>query len=104
MDRFALLNSLLHAMVLLMGAGIGSFLNVVIYRLPLGISVNNPETLLLPLPARPQFPGIDLPVLTWLLLRGKRASCGTGISFRYFFVEVLTAALFYMAFLHTTAL
>lgn len=104
MDRFALLNLLLHAMVLLVGAGIGSFLNVVIYRLPLGISVNNPKRSFCPSCKKQIAWYHNLPVITWLMLRGKCASCGTGISFRYFFVEVLTAALFYAAFLHTTTM
>jgi len=104
MDRFALLNLLLHAMILLVGAGIGSFLNVVIYRLPLGISVNNPKRSFCPSCKKQIAWYHNLPVITWLLLRGKCASCGTSISFRYFFVEVLTAALFYAAFLHTTTI
>ena len=43
MTRQHSLEVLLQILVFMFGAGIGSFLNVVIYRLPLGISVNNPR-------------------------------------------------------------
>ncbi len=80
------------------GAGIGSFLNVVIYRLPLGISVNNPRRSFCP-SCRKQIPWYrNIPLLSWLLLRGKCAECGSKIAFRYFFVELLTGCLFYAVF------
>lgn len=102
MDRFTLLNLLLNVCVVLVGAGIGSFLNVVIYRLPLGISVNNPKRSFCP-SCKQQIPWYrNLPLITWLVQRGKCANCGSKIAFRYFFVEALTAALFYAAFLHVT--
>ena len=100
MDRYTLLNALLHCCVVLIGAGIGSFLNVVIYRLPLGISVNNPRRSFCP-SCKKQIPWYrNLPLITWVAQRGKCAECGSSIAFRYFFVEALTAALFYAAFLH----
>lgn len=78
----------------LIGACIGSFLNVVIYRVPLGMSVNQPRRSFCPhckyaIPVRR-----NLPLLSWLLLRGKCANCGAPIAFRYFFVESLTALIF----------
>ncbi len=80
------------------GAGIGSFLNVVIYRLPLGISVNNPRRSFCP-SCKKQIPWYrNIPLLSWLLLRGKCADCGSKIAFRYFFVELLTGCLFYAVF------
>ncbi len=99
MSRYQLLTTLLHLLTFYIGAGIGSFLNVVIYRLPLGISVNNPKRSYCP-SCKYQIPmWQNIPLLSWLLLRGKCANCGGKISMRYFWVELLTGVLFYMVFL-----
>lgn len=99
MLRYQILNTLLHTLVFFMGAGIGSFLNVVIYRLPREISVNNPRRSFCP-SCKKQIPmWQNIPVLSWLLLRGKCAACGVRISPRYILVEILVGALFYATFL-----
>jgi leader peptidase (prepilin peptidase)/N-methyltransferase len=75
-----------------LGLLLGSFLNVVAYRLPRG------ESLVLP---ASRCPGCDMPirpydnvpVLSWLLLRGRCRSCGERIAWRYPLVELVTAAL-----------
>jgi len=77
-----------------LGACIGSFLNVCIYRMPLDISVNEPKRSFCP-SCKYQIPlHHNIPLLTWLVLRGKCANCGARISFRYFGVELLTGLLF----------
>lgn len=78
----------------LAGACIGSFLNVVIYRVPLGISVNDPARSFCPECGEPIPWYLNVPVISWLALMGKSACCRTPISFRYCFVELLTALLF----------
>jgi leader peptidase (prepilin peptidase)/N-methyltransferase len=89
---------LLDILIFLLGAGIGSFLNVVIYRLPLGLSVNNPKRSFCPI-CKKQIPWYrNLPLITWLAQRGKCAECGSKIPFRYFFVELLTGCLFYAVY------
>ncbi|MBL9113769.1 MAG: prepilin peptidase [Verrucomicrobiaceae bacterium] len=93
------LNLFLHILVFFMGAGIGSFLNVVIYRLPLGMSVNKPVRSFCP-SCKKQIPFYrNIPLFSWLALRGKCADCGSPISVRYFLVELLVGVLFYAIFL-----
>jgi leader peptidase (prepilin peptidase) / N-methyltransferase len=78
----------------LIGACIGSFLNVVIYRVPLGMSVNEPKRSFCPKCKKPIPMWLNFPLVSWLWLRGKCAECGAPIAFRYFGVELLTAILF----------
>lgn len=78
----------------LIGACIGSFLNVVIYRVPLGMSVNEPKRSFCP-KCRKDIPmWLNFPMISWLWLRGKCRECSAPIAFRYFGVELLTAVLF----------
>jgi leader peptidase (prepilin peptidase)/N-methyltransferase len=77
-----------------LGAVVGSFLNVNIYRLPRDISVNKPRRSFCPACLAPIPWQQNVPLLSWLLLRGRCAKCGARIAFRYFGVELLTALLF----------
>src|SRR6476646_2280729 len=74
------------------GALIGSFLNVVAYRLPRGESLARPASRC-PSCGTPIKPYDNVPVLSWVLLRGRRRSCGTRISARYPLVELGTGLL-----------
>lgn len=84
---------LLIVAVALTGLAIGSFLNVVIYRIPAHESLSRP-------PSRCPSCGHrvrarhNIPVLGWLVLRGKCADCGTRISIRYPLTELVTMLLF----------
>ncbi len=83
----------------IMGAVVGSFLNVCIYRMPLDMSVNEPKRSFCP-HCKKQIPwSQNVPLLSWLMLRGKCANCRAPIAFRYFGVELLTALLFLAAWL-----
>jgi leader peptidase (prepilin peptidase)/N-methyltransferase len=79
----------------ILGAAIGSFLNVVVYRVPLGLSIVSPPSAC-PRCENPISRRDNIPVLSWLLLRGKCRNCDARISVRYPIVEVLTAVLFVM--------
>jgi leader peptidase (prepilin peptidase)/N-methyltransferase len=71
---------------------IGSFLNVVAARLPAGRSVVSPASACMS--CGTEIPWYDnIPVVSWLLLRGRCRRCGTGISWRYPAVELATALL-----------
>ena len=75
-----------------LGAIMGSFLNVVAYRLPRHESLITPASHC-PGCAAPVKPYDNIPILSWLALRGHCRSCGEPISPRYPLVEALTAAL-----------
>jgi leader peptidase (prepilin peptidase) / N-methyltransferase len=79
--------------IFFLGLAFGSFLNVCIYRLPLGLSVVTPRSAC-PHCKRPIAFYDNLPVVSWLLLRGRCRHCKAGISPRYLLVELLTGALF----------
>jgi leader peptidase (prepilin peptidase)/N-methyltransferase len=75
------------------GSIVGSFLNVCIHRLPRGQSIISPPS------HCPQckysIPWyLNVPLITWLLLRGRCRNCGAPISIRYFLVELLTGIVF----------
>jgi leader peptidase (prepilin peptidase)/N-methyltransferase len=79
--------------ILFIGLSFGSFLNVCIYRLPRGLSVVMPRS------RCPRCKHLiafydNMPVISWLILRGRCRQCKTRISPRYLFVELLTGALF----------
>jgi leader peptidase (prepilin peptidase)/N-methyltransferase len=76
----------------LFGAIIGSFLNVVAYRLPRGESLSHPPSRC-PSCGAPVKPYDNIPVLSWLLLRGRCRNCKEPISWRYPLVEAATGIL-----------
>ena len=77
----------------LLGAMVGSFLNVVIHRLPRGESLVSPRSHC-PECERPIRPWDNVPLLSWLLLRGRCRHCDTRISGRYPLIEALTVVTF----------
>jgi leader peptidase (prepilin peptidase)/N-methyltransferase len=84
----------LAAASVLMGLIFGSFLNVCIYRLPRDLSVSNPRWSACPNCKHTIAFYDNIPVLSWLFLRGRCRNCKEPISPRYLMVELLTAALF----------
>jgi leader peptidase (prepilin peptidase)/N-methyltransferase len=82
----------------LFGLVFGSFLNVCIYRLPLGLSVVAPGSAC-PGCKSPIAAYDNIPVASWWILGGKCRNCRTAISPRYWIVELLTGLLFFAAFL-----
>ncbi len=76
----------------ILGAVFGSFLNVVAYRLPRHESLITPASHC-PKCGTPVKPYDNIPILSWLLLRGRCRSCSQPISARYPLVEALTGAL-----------
>jgi leader peptidase (prepilin peptidase)/N-methyltransferase len=85
------------AWVILLGASVGSFLNVVIARVPAGQSVIRPRSRCPRCGASIAWYD-NLPVLSWLLLRGRCRSCREPIAIRYPLVELAGAAAAYLAF------
>jgi len=75
--------------IFLLGICIGSFLNVVIYRVPLQKSIISPPSSCPACGARIK-PWHNIPVLGWIILKGRCANCNTKISVRYPLIEVIT--------------
>ncbi len=75
------------------GAAIGSFLNVVIYRTPRCLSIYNPAHSFCPKCRASLGPADLMPLFSWLLSRGKCRHCSAPVSSRYFWVEMVTGAI-----------
>jgi leader peptidase (prepilin peptidase)/N-methyltransferase len=81
-----------------LGCAVGSFLNVVIWRVPLGMGINEPSRSFCPR-CRSWIRWHDnIPVLSFLLLRGRCRDCGERISPRYPLVELITGLLFALVY------
>lgn len=84
---------LLIGLCALLGLAVGSFLNVVIYRVPRGESIVSPRSACPACGAQIRERD-NIPVVSWLVLRGRCRDCGASISPRYPLVELACAALF----------
>jgi leader peptidase (prepilin peptidase)/N-methyltransferase len=94
---------LLWVFLIALGLCLGSFLNVVIHRLPLGQSLVRPGSRC-PLCNHRIAPYDNIPVLSFLLLRGRCRHCHSAISFRYPAVEIVAAACILLAVLSSLSL
>ncbi|MDD3845713.1 MAG: prepilin peptidase [Syntrophorhabdaceae bacterium] len=83
--------------VFVFGAVIGSFLNVCIYRIPRKKSIVHPPSSC-PACEKPVRFYDNVPLISYLVLKGKCRDCGARISFRYFLVELITAVVFMMIY------
>ena len=84
---------LLHLWLFCVGGCVGSFLNVVVYRVPRGRSLSHPGSCC-PKCGHAIRLWDNIPMLSWLLLWGRCRDCRTRISPRYFWIELLVAGLF----------
>jgi leader peptidase (prepilin peptidase) / N-methyltransferase len=83
--------------VFVLGLAFGSFLNVCIYRMPLGLSVVTPRSAC-PECKEPIALYDNIPVLSWLILRGCCRHCKAPISPRYLLIELLTGLMFLLCY------
>ena len=87
--------------IFLFGLAVGSFLNVCIYRIPLpDLSIHSPRRSFCPQCNNPISVYDNIPILSYLLLRGKCRYCKAKISVVYLLVELATAGLFLLMFYH----
>lgn len=86
-----------YVLTFILGAAVGSFLNVVIHRVPREQSIVFPNSAC-PACGKAIKTYDNIPILSWLILRGKCRNCGNGISIRYPAVELLTALLWVLVF------
>jgi len=99
MDPLALRHLIGAFAAFVVGGCIGSFLNVCVYRIPLNRSVVSPGSHCAACGAPIPWYN-NLPIISWLVLRGRAACCGTRIDARYMFVELGMALLFLALWLH----
>jgi len=84
--------------VLALGCAVGSFLNVIIWRLPRGLTINDPPRSICPQCGASIRFSDNVPLLSFLVLKGKCRACGGAISWGYPAVEGVTGVLFALIF------
>ena len=86
------------SLIFIAGAAFGSFLNVCIYRIPKNISILKPRSYC---PGCKQYIPyyLNIPIISWILLRGRCNNCKTGIPLRYPLVEILSGLFTLVTFL-----
>jgi leader peptidase (prepilin peptidase) / N-methyltransferase len=89
--------NIINVLILIFGSFIGSFLNVCIYRLPRNKSIILPNSFCTFCEKPIKFYD-NIPIISYLLLKGKCRQCGARISIRYPLVEIATAFLFYLIY------
>lgn len=87
------MDPILASSIFVLGLAFGSFLNVCIYRLPLGLSVVTPRSAC-PKCEHPIAFYDNIPMVSWLILAGRCRHCKTRISPRYLMIELLNGVLF----------
>ncbi len=93
------MDPVLASAIFVLGLAFGSFLNVCIYRLPRDLSVVRPRSSC-PCCGYLIRAYDNIPVLSWLILRGRCRNCKAYITPRYLFVELLTGAIFLACYAH----
>ncbi len=96
--NLALITLIFYLYVFILGIVVGSFLNVIIYRLPLGLSIAKGRSFC-PTCKNPIKAYQNIPLFSFLFLRGRCAHCGTKIAWRYPLVEGLSGVLTVVSFL-----
>lgn len=89
---------MIFVFILSLGAIVGSFLNCVIYRLPRNLSLLDPKRSFCPACHHSLRWFENIPILSWLFLKGKCAHCHFPISIRYPLVEIMTSFLFWLCY------
>ena len=88
---------MIEIFMIVFGLAVGSFLNVCIYRLPKGLSISKPRSRCLKCNHQLKF-WENVPLLSYIFLRGKCSNCHTRISLRYPLIEILTSIIFLLLY------
>ncbi|MFQ3574339.1 MAG: prepilin peptidase, partial [Thermodesulfovibrionales bacterium] len=83
--------------VVIIGLVVGSFLNVCIYRIPRGKDIVSPPSACPNCETKIR-PYDNIPVLSYIILRGRCRYCNNSISFKYPLIEILNALLYYLCY------
>lgn len=89
--------------VFLFGLAVGSFINVCVYRIPRGMSIVAPQSHC-PKCNKKLTPGELIPLLSFIILKGKCKTCGESISMRYPLIEILTGMVFVLTLFYGKSL
>ena len=88
---------MIEILIIILGLAVGSFLNVCIYRLPKRESISKPRSRC-PKCDNQLKPWENIPVLSYIFLRGKCSNCHTSISLRYPLIEIFTSLIFLLLY------